>query len=71
MENCTSTLVRVMTEDPFKNLRILPPEFEKPMKHLIRAKIEYLKALNSFIEALIGQLEKLVEEEKQEKLKVE
>lgn len=53
-------------------MRSLPKDYEEPMKHLIRAKIEYLKALNSFIELLIKDLEKMSEEEpKREKLKVE
>lgn len=73
MENCTSTSVREMSEECFKLLRgIVPKGFEEPMKHVIKANIEYLRAFNSFIEVLIKQLEKLAEEEpKREKLKVE
>jgi|GEM_PF-5369367 len=54
-------------------LALMPTGLEEPMRHLLRANIEYLKALNSFIEAIIKELEKLSEEEGQrrEKLKVE
>ncbi|MEG9194389.1 MAG: hypothetical protein V6S10_03565 [Candidatus Methanoglobus sp.] len=49
-------------------------EYEKPVKHLIKANIEVLKALNSFTDILVTNLEKMVEEEgepQREKLKVE
>lgn len=60
-----SELVRLL-------MGILPKDYEEPMKHVIKAKIEYLKALNSLIELIIKDLEKMVEEEpKREKLKVE
>ncbi|MDI9610893.1 MAG: hypothetical protein QFX36_06150 [Archaeoglobales archaeon] len=53
-------------------MRTLPKEYEEPMQHVLKAKIEYLKALNSLIELIIKDLEKMVEEEpKREKLKVE
>lgn len=62
-----------MTEEHIKLLRgLLPKGFEEPMNHLIKANIEYLRALNSFIELLIKHLEKVAEEEpKKEKVKVE
>lgn len=49
-------------------------EYEEPVKHLIKANIELLKALHSFTGVLVANLEKMVEEEgepKREKLKVE
>ncbi|MCX8151947.1 MAG: hypothetical protein N3D19_02745 [Archaeoglobaceae archaeon] len=53
-------------------MKVLPKEFEEPFKHLIKAKIEYLKALKTFIETTIKNLEKFVEEEpKREKVKIE
>jgi len=49
-------------------------EYEEPVKHLIKANIEVLKAINSFTGILVTNLEKMVEEggePKREKLKVE
>ncbi|MCS7144730.1 MAG: hypothetical protein NZ879_06895 [Archaeoglobaceae archaeon] len=49
-------------------------EYEDPLKHLIKANIEILKAVHSFTGILVNNLEKMVEEEKEpkrEKLKVE
>ncbi|MCX8172204.1 MAG: hypothetical protein N3D09_01130 [Archaeoglobaceae archaeon] len=49
-------------------------EYQEPVKHLIKANIEILKALHSFTGILVNNLEKMVEEEKEpkrEKLKVE
>ena len=49
-------------------------EYEEPVKHLIKANIEILKALNSFTGVLVKNLEKMVEEggePQREKLKVE
>lgn len=56
----------------FRILTSLARGYEEPIKHLIKANIEYLKALNSIIEKVIKDLEKVVEEEpKKEKIKVE
>lgn len=56
----------------FKILTNLASGYEEPIRHLIKANIEYLKALNSIIEKIIKDLEKAVEEEpKKEKVKVE
>lgn len=49
-------------------------EYEEPVKHLMKANIEVLKAIHSFTGILVNNLEKMVEEEKEpkrEKLKVE
>lgn len=49
-------------------------EYEEPVKHIIKANIEVLKAIHAFTGVLVTNLEKMVEEEKEpkrEKLKVE